>query len=366
MEMPWWIVAEGMLVLLLDLVAFGFLFRVYLKNRRRSALFMGLAWFFDFLAMVAAFSFHEIANSLLLVIFSILIFQGTIELLKEENGKLALGNALVFSSAPVLLLVYTWLFISFKKPLMVANPVEILDEILVAIAWVSAGLMACIGAFFTKRLEFVYSRKATRLFWGLFFFGLHLFPYPFFKDEHWYAPIGLTASLILIAFLTATYVSLANSEKFMSLKPHPTEVPELKPGVIVTTREEYTTLKEKLKDASVLAFTRDITNVPSTWVAYFITTAIKDEPNAISPTDLAKMSELVYNYYRRMSSANVMGVVVFDALEHVMMYNGLEVTLKFLSKLKDFAQLYNGSLIVVAEKEAFEEKEWNLLMRLME
>lgn len=366
METPWWILAEGMSVLLLDLVASGFLFKVYIKTKRRSALFMGLAWLFDFLAMVNAFSFHEVANAILLVVFSIMIFQGAVELLREENGKLNLGNPLVFSSAPLIITTYIWALVRFKKAVIVANPTEALDLIVVAVAWVTAGLMACIGAFFMKRLEFVYSKKATRLFWGLFFFGLHLFPYPFFKDETWYAPIGLTASLTLIAFLTVAYVSLANSEKFLNLKAYQTAVPELKPGVMVITREEWDSLKEKLKDTPVLAFTRDIMHVPSPWMAYFITTAVKDEPNAIPPTDLAKMGELAYNYYRRMSEVNSNGIVVLDALEHLMMYNGFNATLKFLSKLKDFAQLYNGSLVLVAEKGAFEEKEWNLLMRLME
>ncbi len=67
-----------------------------------------------------------------------------------------------------------------------------------------------------------------------------------------------------------------------------------------------------------------------------------------------------------MKEMGLNGVVILNALEYLIMYNGFSPTLKLLAKLRDFAQLHGGTLVIVTEREAFEDREWNLLKRLLE
>ncbi len=363
-KVPLWVVGEGLSVLALDALASFVLMRVYLKSRRSSALLTAAGWAFDLMAMVAAFVGMDVVNSILLVIFATLLFNGAVRMIEEEGAEYAFNQGL-WSVPPFVILAYMGLFLWYRGPSIAGDPALILDEVVLALAWGSAGAMAVIAAAFIKRLEVVYERKARNMSWGLLLFGLHLYPYPFFKDEPWYAPIGLSASLVLIAFLTLCYISLLTSEKFMGISGYSGES-SLEPGVIIVGPEKFEELKKELEDIPVLLFTRKPEGVPEKWMVYFITSALPCGGNALSSTDLPRIGELIYNYYHRMKEMGLNGVVILNALEYLIMYNGFSPTLKLLAKLRDFAQLHGGTLVIVTEREAFEDREWNLLKRLLE
>nr|WP_240922809.1 DUF835 domain-containing protein [Thermococcus sp. Bubb.Bath] len=56
---------------------------------------------------------------------------------------------------------------------------------------------------------------------------------------------------------------------------------------------------------------------------------------------------------------------MIDGIEYLNMYNGFEAIAKFLSTIRDVAYINEGSIIVVTEENTWSEREWKLLMRLV-
>ena len=362
MGFPILVVGEGTAVMLLDLAAFALILRVYLKNKRKSALFFSLAWLTDFFVMLAAFMGKGYLNSLLLTLFGAMLFYSAIEFLKEEKESITLAEVSKLALPPIGVVFYMLLFLELKAPNIPLS--EVYANILLGVAWSNAAFLAISAGFFFKKLIPMY-KHAKHIYWGLIFFGLHLFPYPFFHDLTWYAPIGLTLSMILIAWLVYYMVSMVSSEQFNKI-----EVPEMKEikleeGVLIIGSSEYEEIKRMLEEFPVLAFIRMIRDVPSTWRYYFVTTAGDERENAISPTDLGKISELSYRYLKATEEKG-RGIILIDCVEYLLMYNELNSVLKFLTKLRDFVKLYNGTLVLVIEKEALGKKDYSLIERLLE
>lgn len=356
------VAGEGTAVMLLDLAALALILRVYMKNKRRSALFFSLAWLTDFFVMITAFAGMDYLNSILLTLFGAMLFYSAVEFLREEKESINLGAISKMVGAPLGVVLYTWAFLEFKIPTI--PPSGVYASMLLGVAWSNAAFLVISAGFFFKRLIPMY-KHARHLYWGLVLFGLHLFPYPFFHDLAWYAPIGLTLSLILIAWLVYSMVSMVSSEQFNKI-----EVPEMKEikleeGVLIIGSSEYGEIKRMLKDFPVLAFIRMIRDVPATWRYYFVTTAGDEQENAISPTDLGKISELSYRYLKATEEKG-RGIILIDCVEYLLMYNELNSILKFLTKLRDFVKLYRGTLVLVIEKEALGERDYSLIERLLE
>jgi len=353
---------EVFLVLGLDILAAIFVFRAYLKTKRKSALIFSLAWLSDFLTILSAgFSMYEV-NSFFIALFGALITYGMLVFLEEEKESVTLSQIRKGTAIPPLFVVYLLLLKWYgginEWTFIIGGP------------WFIAGAFLLFAGIFMKNLATTYEKSAKHLHYGFVLFGLHLLPYPFFAREEWYAPIGLTASTILIVWLTTTMIRLVLSPRFTKLYEMTKEVEEItidiKPGVLIVNQEEYKELKEKLKDMPVLAFLRDISNVPERWEYFFVTTALKDGvQNAVSPTDLAKMTELIYRYLKTAADANTTGIIIIDCLEYLLVYNELSAVMKFLTKLRDFVLVNNGTLILVAEKSALGEKNWALLTKLL-
>ncbi|USS40316.1 DUF835 domain-containing protein [Thermococcus aggregans] len=355
---------EGAIVLIADLLAFGLILRVYLKNRRKSALYLSLTWLFDFLLVLTYNAGNPYIASILVILVSILFFLGSINLIWEENNGLQLDPTKIskFLALALALTIYTVL-VDYTADSKATGFASLLSSHSVAaFFFVIAGLQ--IG-----EIEEIYGKKIAYLKGALILFGLHLLPIPliYINPSEVYPLIGYGISMVLIVMLTSLTIKLASSEQFLKLKTMEIHEVEIEPGVKIINSEKYKRIKEKLKDAPVLAFVRTLTNIPETWTYYFVTTATKESGvEAIPPTNLEKMTELSYKYLKAIEEAGGRGIIIIDCLEYLVMYNEFTSVIKFLNRLKDFVVSHKGTLILVAEKEAFEDQQWALLTRLLE
>ncbi|MBO8174554.1 MAG: DUF835 domain-containing protein [Thermococcus sp.] len=356
------VILEIFLVLSLDLLAAILVFRAYLRTKRKSALIFSVAWLSDFLTILSAgFNIYEL-NSFFIALFGALITYGILVFLEEEKESITLRQMRKAAILPPLFVVYLVLLRWYGG---------INDwTFIVGGSWFIAAVFLIFAGIFMKNLASIYEKSAKHLYYGFTLFGLHLLPYPFFAREQWYAPIGLTASTILIILLTTTMIRLVSSPRFTKLYEIAKETEgkkiDIKPGVLIVNQKEYRELKEKLKDTPALAFLRDISNVPEKWEYFFVTTALKDgAQNAVSPTDLAKITELTYRYLKTAADTNTPGIIIIDCLEYLLVYNDLSTVMKFLTKLRDFVLVNKGTLILVAERSALGDKNWALLTKLL-
>jgi len=115
-----------------------------------------------------------------------------------------------------------------------------------------------------------------------------------------------------------------------------------RPGYIVT-RHSPDHLAEKL----------DLRNVRVTWMS----TAPRE--GAIEPSKIGLIAQSVMEFLQ----TNRNGVVLFDGIESVMLYNDFNRTVRMLGQINDFVMQYQGYLLVPIDPKAFDPKELAVLER---
>ncbi|GAB6101984.1 DUF835 domain-containing protein [Thermococcus sp.] len=352
------VMIEAVIVMLVDLVAAAILFRAYLKNRRKSTLAFSAAWIFDFLAIFAS-SGSITVSALAFTVFSALIFYGSVRFLEEESIRIEYRNMLWFLPLPTLFVIY---LIALYK--YTGNPGW---TITAGASFGISGIFVVMGGILLRETEEIYKSAIRYLYVGIILFGIHLAPAALFGLELWYQPIGFTLSTVLIILMVTAMIKLVSSDPF--LKQGVSKIPkiDLKPGVMLLNSSEYQRLRDSLKDIPALAFLRDVIDVPEKWDYYFVTTVPFQGRfrNTISPTDLGQMTELSYRYLEGLSKSGQRGVVIIDCLEYLAVYNSTESILKFLSKLRDFAVVNNGTLILVIEEESLDKRIFAQLRKIV-
>ncbi|ASJ04616.1 DUF835 domain-containing protein [Thermococcus barossii] len=354
---------EAVMVLIADLVAAGWIFRIYLRNRRKSALAFSLAWIFDFLAILLttiANPTAQLMGVLLLPAFSGLIFYGAVKFLEEESIAVRYRTLSALAIMPVAFMIYM-----VGVYLYTGDAVWTITS---AATLGITGVFVIAGGLLLKETEEIYKSAVKYLYISIILFGLHLIPAALFGIEEWYKAVGFTLSTILIVSMVVAMVKLTSSESFTPRRGRTAAPVDLKPGVVIVNGKEYQKLKEKLKDRPVLAFVRDVTQVPEGWQYYFVTTIPFQGrfKNTINPTNLARMTELSYKYLEEFAKMGGQGIIVIDCLEYLTVYNSWESLMKFLSKLRDFVIINKGTLILVIEKESLENRLYAQLRKLME
>ncbi|RLF74756.1 hypothetical protein DRN39_08210 [Thermococci archaeon] len=328
-------------------LAFGMLAYVYLKYQRVPALYWSLSWLSASLSILSDMLGNLYLLSLAEAFWAAFLFYGVIELLKE-NCILAEEFKIV-SIAPVIISIYTIFLGNFGY----------------SSDWfVILGLPYAFSSLFIffSGILLLYTRKtynSNALYLGIILsiHGIHKLDYPLLRHTGWFSPIGFTLGAVLTVLSACLMVKFAFTEKFIKFEKPSVEL-HFKPGVMIITSQEYLRVKETLKDVPVLAFVRNL-EVPETWKMFFITNTT--EHDAISPTNLGKMAEMASSYFKEAHEKGFEGVVLIDCPEYLKTYNGFDALVKFLASLKDFAIFYGGVLILVMEKNAWEEKELRLL-----
>lgn len=71
------------------------------------------------------------------------------------------------------------------------------------------------------------------------------------------------------------------------------------------------------------------------------------------------------NYIRSLENSDLKPVVVLEGIEYLKIYNDFRALAKFLTSLRDYVAVSNGTLVLVLEKDAWEEREMKTLERLL-
>lgn len=330
-------------------VASGMLAYVYLKYRRKPALYWSLSWLGASFSILSDMLGNLYLLSLAEAFWAAFLFYGVIELLKE-NGILAEEFKIV-SIAPIIISIYT---------IFLGNFGYSSDWfVILGLPYAYSALFVFFSGVLLLYARRKYNSNALYLAVVLSIYGVHKLDYPLLRRVAWFSPIGFTLGAVLTVLSAYIMVRFAFMEEFIKLKfEKPAVELHLKPGIMMITSREYLQVKENLKEVPVLAFVRNL-EVPETWKKFFITNAT--EQNAISPTNLAKMAEMASRYFREAHEKGFEGVVLIDCPEYLKTYNGFDALVKFLASLKDYATFYEGVLILVMEKNAWGEKELRLL-----
>nr|WP_240922832.1 DUF835 domain-containing protein [Thermococcus sp. Bubb.Bath] len=137
---------------------------------------------------------------------------------------------------------------------------------------------------------------------------------------------------------------------------------EVQPGVRITDPGHFEDFKRQFGGYPVLAFVRNV-EVPDGWRVYRITN-LGGHGN-ISPTNLPRILETAVDYVRSLENSELKPVVVLEGLEYLKIYNDFRALAKFLTSLRDYVITSGGTLMIILEKDAWEERELKILERLL-
>lgn len=355
------ILGEALVVMGADLVAATMILRIYLDNRRKSALMFSLAWLFDFLAV--GFSSADGAVGVLglvsITVFAGFMFAGAVYILEEEGITISRRVLLSFSPTPVLFMLYLLGVYAYTgDPEWTATAAAALGI---------AGVFVTAAGILMRAIVDIYHSAARYFYVAVVLFGFHLIPAALFGQHPWYGPIGFSLSATLIVLMVAALLRIMRSGGFVRGAPEEVGEIELEEGILILPPDRYGDIKKKLGSYPVLAFLRETSNVSPRWKVYFITNAPFREGSreTVQPTDLARIGELIYRYLQDMKEKGLRGVVLIDCPEYLLVYNPGESFLKFISKVRDFVVLSGGTLILIVDPKSVEERFMAQLERLL-
>lgn len=348
------------LSLSIKLIAAGYLLYIFHTGNRKSALILALAWLSAAFSIIFDIIGIQDLNSIFEALFASLLFYGILRVIEEEAFYPIPPEFYYVSSVPFIMTLYL---------IGITNLRDASEWIIsMGIPYGLSGFYIFLAGTLTASLSRIYHKKATLLAISLMLYGVHEMDYPLLRPVEWFAPIGFILGALFTFMVSYSIIQFVRTERFRELlkKDSDEQKIEVNTGVLIVDESEYRQIKELIRDFEVLAFLRDISDVPEKWEAYFITSITGKDVKTISPTNLPKIVELANRYLRVTATINQQGIIVIDCLEYLIMYNSFEAIVKFLSSLRDFVILYNGSLILVTNPSAWSKKEWVLLKRLLE
>ncbi|MEO2151795.1 MAG: hypothetical protein ABGW50_03975, partial [Thermococcus sp.] len=160
---------SGLLVMIADLTAFALIMRVYLKRRRRSALFFSVAWIADFTMVALSASENRILLAiaeLSLTVFAMFMFIGSVKLLEEES--IPLSHSTLKKMALMAPVFYVFV-VSVYEFTGDAN-----WALTAGVSLGVSGLLVSASGVLLKPIEAVYKKPAKILYLSVILFGLHL------------------------------------------------------------------------------------------------------------------------------------------------------------------------------------------------
>ncbi|AEH24933.1 DUF835 domain-containing protein [Pyrococcus yayanosii] len=339
-----------MITFIVKVSAAAYIFHVYFKTGRRSAFVMALA--------LITYAIHTLFDILQIptlgVIFVAItssLFLLTSILLLGEDDVLPTSKLLgILPLTPLILTLYS-LLLGFHS----SN----LEAVMVGTGYGISGFFTFLAGLFLLRLRDIYRKDSMLLILSLSLIGLHEMDYPFLRPVEWFAPIGFTIATVLVFTLVYGVIRFVRSEEYFKIRSQaPTGVQ--KGPMIINVEDFQTSVLPKIANVQALAFLRNIDGSPS-WHVYFVTQALAEHDRNIGPTNLPRMLELTRKYL----SAFEGGVVILDCPEYLALYNGFDALLKFLATLRDMTLMRDGTLIVVTDRSAWDEKQWKLLQKVV-
>ncbi len=348
------------LSLSIKLIVAGYLLYISRTGHRKSALILALAWLSA--ALSIAFDIVGILelNSIFEALFASLLFCGILKVSEEEAFYPLIQEFYYVASVPFIMTLY---LIGITN---LGNTSEWMTSI--SLPYGLSGIYIFLAGILTISLSKIYHKKAMLLAISLMLYGVHEMDYPLLRPVEWFAPIGFLLGATFTFMVSYSVIQFVRTERFQEFpKKRRTGKSEsgIETGVLIIDEEKYREIKQTLQDTEVLAFLRDLSDIPEKWKVYFITHITGKEFKTISPTNLPKMAELANRYLHSTTKTGQRGIIIIDCLEYLIMYNSFESIVKFLSSLRDFVLMYEGTLILVTNPSAWNKKEWALLKRLL-
>ncbi len=340
----------------LKLVASGFLFRAYLKHMRKSALFWSAAFFVDAVSILFDTLERHYGLAISQALAVSLLFYGASMFLEEEDIDFSPPYVKdIAALAPLVLTVYVLVYYALRGEGEITS-----DEL--ALVYGIAGFFYFFTGAMLIGIRDIYSKRGMYLATVFMLYGIHKMDYPFLRPVLWFAPIGFILGALFTLIEVALLLNIISSEKFKKLSSMPFKV-EFKPHVVIVSPREYQELKKHLGGSPILAFLREILDVPKSWEAYFVSSVTA--PRKISPTELEKIVELSHRYLMEAERIGAQGVILLNCLEYLRTYNEFRSIAKFLSSLKDYVTFYKGTIIIVLEESAWDGRELSMLKRIL-
>ncbi|WP_367884487.1 DUF835 domain-containing protein [Thermococcus sp. JCM 11816] len=100
-------------------------------------------------------------------------------------------------------------------------------------------------------------------------------------------------------------------------------------------------------------------SAPSDVVPIWVSKA--EHPKAVKPTDLHILESIIWRELQNGTKS-----VILDALEYLMIENGVERALRFVGKLRDMAILTGATFYVTVSEGGIDEKTRAMLRRIVE
>ncbi|ASJ13892.1 DUF835 domain-containing protein [Thermococcus radiotolerans] len=327
--------------------------RAFIKSQRKSALLLSLGWMASATLPAGVPGFHGIhMESVLIGISTSFTLLGILFLVEEETGRKS--PLAMHVTLPVIPSAY--------------GVLEALMTRSCSGTYVVSGVLLLIGGgVLIEFLSRYYHGKAKLFGMAILLSGIASMMYPlayfngFISDD---VVVYLAASL---ALLTAyAYYEVIYSKRFLAVEKIRSEDSlssvDIPAGVHILSSKDLQEISPRLEGFPALAFLRSI-EPKNGWITYWIRTI--EGHNTVPPTSLYKITQLVSQYFHEMKTVEKQGIVIVEAPEFLRLYNDFRGVLKMLSALRDMAVLFNGTLIIVTEKDVWKKEEWTLLIRTL-
>ncbi|WP_245612549.1 DUF835 domain-containing protein [Palaeococcus ferrophilus] len=340
----------------------GFSFYKWVKKREEFMLFLSVALWIDFLAvltqkpilahlgwvpevavLIPLLSTFAVIEGTLLIAAALLVLDS----LKTPWGQLVVVLSVVLGSTYVLV----GTLLNEPPTVLFAFPLPFMGASLILVGY--ALIKEEVGV----------KNVATLFPLGLILLGSINATYPLTIKTP-LAPYLYGAGAV---FRAMVFVGMARYALFHVVPPRSTSV-NLPPGAFyVETRRALRALVHKMqRSGNGVLITRNspqgITpTFPVFWITRVISGRIRENTTAISPTDIGILLDLVRRHLEKGHS-----LVVVDSLEYLVVENGFENAFKFLLSLKDNIMHFHGTLIVLTSPSMYSENQWALISRELE
>lgn len=322
------------------------------QRHRQTSLYWGIAWFVYAYAILGDLTGKYVLGALSIALFASLLLYGFTRLAGVETSVKTFSEQI--SVLPVGIVAYLVL-------VMRTFPEDTSFAVMGTAYGISGLFMLLLGALLLKLRE-LYGSKARDLGASLILYGIHNMDYPFLRNVGWFAPLGFLLGLAL------TLLSAVFMVEFITV--FPIELPKegvkgrVEKGLFLVSPSKVGEFVETLRDYPVLAFVRSL-NPPKAWRAFRITNV--EGKWTISPTNLPKILEVSVGYMESLNEGEpkIRPVILLEGVEYIRLYVDFKGLAKFLSTLRDYVTLNEGTLIVVLDKNAWDERELKTLERLL-
>lgn len=323
----------------------------YLKSKRKSALFLSLGWISSILVSPPSTSLYPGVECIFTGMAAAFTLTGILTLIEEEGGRRS--PRAMHLTLPTLPAVYGVIEASFNGS---CTGTYITSGVLLLIA----------GVIFTELMSTYYRRNATLFGVVLGVSGVASMLHPIAYENGLLTPdVVMYNSLVIATMAAYAYYRVIYSRHFLgfeNLVPGH-GVDAIAQGAGIMSERDFRELAPRLDGFPVLAFLRN-SEPMNGWLSYRISTV--QGANVIPPTSMYRITETTNMYLREMEKVGNRGIVIIEAVEFLKLYNDFRSVVKMLATLRDSVLIHGGTLIIVTEKDVWDEGEWNILLRTLE